>query len=121
FSAGMILVGSLGTVLILWYGVGEVLRGALTVGELVMFLSYLALFYVPINQIHSVNHLLQHALAASERVFDVLDTTPEVQDRPGAVAPVERLNGAVRFEQVSFHYRRDVPVLLNVSLGVQPG
>lgn len=121
YSPGMIFVGSLGTVLIIWYGAGEVLRGALTVGELVMFLSYLALFYVPINQIHSVNHMLQHALAASQRVFDILDTLPEVQDRPGAVAPVERLNGAVRFEQVSFHYRPDVPVLLNVSLGVQPG
>lgn len=121
YSPGMILVGSLGTVLVLWYGVGEVLRGALTVGELVMFLSYLALFYVPINQIHSVNHLLQHALAASERVFDVLDTTPEVQDRPSAARPAERLHGAVRFDRVSFHYRSDVPVLTGVSLDVNPG
>lgn len=121
YSPGMVFVGSLGTVLIIWYGAGEVLRGALTVGELVMFLSYLALFYVPINQIHSVNHMLQHALAASERVFDILDTLPEVQDRPGAIAPVERLNGAVRFDNVSFHYRPDVPVLFTVSLDVQPG
>ncbi|MGH7228982.1 MAG: ABC transporter ATP-binding protein [Nitrospiraceae bacterium] len=121
YSPGMIFVGSLGTVLIIWYGAGEVLRGALTVGELVMFLSYLALFYVPINQIHSVNHMLQHALAASERVFDILDTLPEVQDRPGAVAPVIRMNGAVRFDRVSFHYRPDVPVLFTVTLDVQPG
>lgn len=121
YSPGMIFVGSLGTVLIIWYGAGEVLRGALTVGELVMFLSYLALFYVPINQIHSVNHMLQHALAASERVFDILDTLPEVQDRPGAIEPVERLNGAVRFDHVSFHYRPDVPVLFTVTLDVQPG
>src|SRR2546422_6429186 len=84
-------------------------------------LSYLALFYVPINQIHSVNHLLQHALAASERVFDVLDTTPEVQDRPGAARPAERLHGAVRFDRVSFHYRSDVPILTGVSLDVSPG
>ncbi|MGH7205073.1 MAG: ABC transporter ATP-binding protein [Nitrospiraceae bacterium] len=121
YSPGMVFVGSLGTVLIIWYGAGEVLRGALTVGELVMFLSYLALFYVPINQIHSVNHMLQHALAASERVFDILDTLSEVQDRPGAIAPVERLNGAVRFDDVSFHYRPDVPVLFTVTLDVQPG
>jgi len=121
YSPGMIFVGSLGTVLIIWYGAGEVLRGALTVGELVMFLSYLALFYVPINQIHSVNHMLQHALAASERVFDILDTMPEVQDRPGTIAPVDRMNGAVRFDRVSFHYRPDVPVLFTVTLDVQPG
>ncbi len=121
YSPGMIFVGSLGTVLIIWYGAGEVLRGALTVGELVMFLSYLALFYVPINQIHSVNHMLQHALAASERVFDILDTLPEVQDRPGTIAPVDRMNGAVRFDRVSFHYRPDVPVLFSVTLDVQPG
>lgn len=121
YSPSMIFIGSLGTALILWFGVAEVLQGALTVGELVMFLSYLALFYVPINQIHSVNHMLQHALAASERVFEILDTSPEVQDRPGAVEPVERLSGAVRFDRVGFHYRPDVPILRSLTLEVQPG
>jgi ATP-binding cassette subfamily B protein/subfamily B ATP-binding cassette protein MsbA len=121
YSPGMIFVGSLGTALILWYGAAEVLSGTLTVGELVMFLAYLALFYVPINQIHSVNHMLQHALAASERVFDILDTSPEVWDRPGVNRPRERLAGRVRFEDVSFHYRPDVPVLRHVNLDVAPG
>ena len=78
YSPGMIFVGSLGTVLVLWYGAGQVLQGDLKVGELVMFLFYLALFYTPVNQIHSVNHLLQHALAASERIFEVLDWKPLV-------------------------------------------
>jgi ATP-binding cassette subfamily B protein/subfamily B ATP-binding cassette protein MsbA len=121
YSPGMILVGSLGTILILWYGAGEVLDGRLTLGELVMFLSYLALFYVPINQIHSVNHMLQHALAASERVFDVLDTVPEVADRPGVVAPAGRVRGDVRFDSVRFHYRPDVPVLHGLSVVVPAG
>ncbi len=121
YSPGMIFVGSLGTLLILWYGAQEVMSGALTLGELVMFLSYLALFYVPINQIHSVNHMLQHALAASERVFDILDATPEVHDRPGAIQPKSRLEGAVRYEDVSFHYRPDVPILRHVRLEVKPG
>ncbi|MBL8820928.1 MAG: hypothetical protein JNL58_33275, partial [Planctomyces sp.] len=70
---GMVFVGSTGTLLILWHGAGEVLAGELTVGQLVMFLSYLGLFYTPINEIHSLNHMLQHALAASERVFEILD------------------------------------------------
>jgi ABC-type multidrug transport system fused ATPase/permease subunit len=121
YSPGMMFLGSLGTVLILWFGAGEVRRGTLTVGELVMFLSYLALFYVPINQIHSVNHMLQHALAASERVFEILDTVPQVRERPGAITPVERAAGEVRFEAVSFHYRPDVPVLTGLNLVVPPG
>jgi len=121
YSPGMMFVGSIGTVLILWYGAGEVARGVLTIGELVMFLSYLALFYVPVNQIHSVNHMLQHALAGSERVFEILDARSEVQERPGAAVPAERLGGAVRFEAVSFDYRPDVPVLQELTLDVRPG
>lgn len=121
YSPGMILLASLGTVLILWYGAGEVLEGRLTLGELVLFLSYLALFYVPINQIHSVNHMLQHALAASDRVFEVLDAVPEVADRPGVVTPAHRMRGEVRFDRVQFHYRPDVPVLKNLSVSVPVG
>ncbi len=121
YSPSMMFVGSLGTMLILWFGAQEVLSGSLTLGEFVMFLGYLALFYVPINQIHSVNHLLQHALAASERVFEVLDTLPDVQDRPDATAPAERLLGAVRFERAAFAYRDDVPVLTDITFDVKPG
>ena len=118
---GMVFVGSTGTVLILWYGAEEVLAGHLTVGQLVMFLSYLGLFYTPINEIHSLNHMLQHALAASERVFEILDTKPEVEDRPGVMRPVERLHGAVEYRQVQFGYRQDGLVLSNVNLSVRPG
>lgn len=121
YSPGMMFLGSLGTVLILWYGAGEVQQGRLTLGELVLFLSYLALFYVPINQIHSVNHMLQHALAASERVFEVLDTVPDVRDRPGVVAPVARMRGEVTFERVTFRYRPEVPVLKGLTVSVGPG
>lgn len=118
---GMVFVGSTGTVLILWYGAEEVMAGNLTVGQLVMFLSYLGLFYTPINEIHSLNHMLQHALAASERVFEILDTKAEVEDRPGAVRPVERLRGAVEYRQVVFGYRQEGTVLSDVNLTVRPG
>ena len=121
YSPTMMFVGSLGSLLILWYGTQEVMAGTLTVGELVMFLGYLALFYVPINQIHSVNHLLQHALAASERVFEILDTQPDVADRPGALDPPERLRGAIRFDAVQFWYRPDLPVLSDISIDVKAG
>jgi ATP-binding cassette subfamily B protein/subfamily B ATP-binding cassette protein MsbA len=121
YSPGMMLLGSLGTVLIIWYGAGEVHGGRLTLGELVLFLSYLALFYVPINQIHSVNHMLQHALAASDRVFEVLDTVPDVVDRPGVLAPVGRPSGGIRLQQVRFHYRPDVPVIQGLTTSIRPG
>jgi len=121
YSPSMIVVGSLGSVIILWYGTGEVLAGTLSVGELVAFVSYLALFYVPVNQIHSVNHMLQHALAAGERVFEILDTKPEVADKPGAVRPAGRLRGEVAASHVSFHYRPDIPVLKDVNFRVRVG
>lgn len=121
YSPGMALIGSLGGALVLWFGVAEVLQQHLSVGELVMFVSYLALFYVPINQIHSVNHMLQHALAASERVFDILDIVPDVHDRPGLAAPPNRLKGEVAFQHVKFHYRPDVPILTDVCIVVQAG
>src|SRR5215510_16222655 len=117
----MMLVGSLGDALVLWNGTQEVLHQHLSVGELVMFVAYLALFYVPINQIHSVNHMLQHALAASERVFEVLDTVPDVYDRPDVVTPDVRVRGEVKFEQVTFHYRPEVPVLKGLTVSVRPG
>ena len=121
YSPGMMLIGSLGGAMVLWFGTTEVLEHRLSVGELVMFISYLALFYVPINQIHSVNHMLQHALAASERVFEVLDLVPEVKDRPNAHAPVPRLRGEVAFHHVGFHYRADAPILTDVVIAVQAG
>ncbi|MBH0183072.1 MAG: ABC transporter ATP-binding protein [Nitrospira sp.] len=65
--------------------------------------------------------MLQHALAASERVFDVLDAVPEVTDRPGVGTPAHRVQGAVRFDQAQFHYRPDVPVLKSLSVSAAAG
>ena len=121
YSPSMIFIGSLGTVLIVWFGAGEVIAGRLTTGELVMFLSYLVLFYTPVNQIHSVNHLLQHALAAGERIFDVLDAKPAVPDQ-GTLRPQDpRLLGKVEWKNVSFAYRPEAPVFAKLSLLVEPG
>lgn len=121
YSPAMIFLGALGTVLILWVGSVEVAQGNLKVGELVMFVSYLALFYVPVNQIYSVNHMLQHALASSERIFEVLDAEPDVQDRPGVVAPAARFRGSVQFDGVDFSYKPEVQVLHDVSFEVEAG
>lgn len=121
YSPGMILVASTGTLLILWFGTHAVLDGGMTVGELVAFLSYLGLFYTPINQIHSVNHMLQQSLASGERVFEIMDTVPEVSDRPGAIELPEKVRGFVELKNVSFHYRPNAPVLQQISLQAFPG
>jgi ABC-type multidrug transport system fused ATPase/permease subunit len=121
YSPGMIFIGSLGSVLIVWFGAGEVIAGRLTTGELVMFLSYLVLFYTPVNQIHSVNHLLQHALAASERVFEVLDANPAVPDQGRLRPQGPRLLGKVEWKDVTFAYRPEAPVFTKLSLFVEPG
>jgi ABC-type multidrug transport system fused ATPase/permease subunit len=121
YSPSMIFIGSLGSAIILWYGTGEVIKGNLTVGELVAFLGYLALFYVPINQIHSVNHMLQHALAAGDRVFEMLDTKPEVVDRPHLRKPLQKVAGDVAARKVQFHYRPDIPVLKGIDFEVTAG
>jgi ATP-binding cassette subfamily B protein/subfamily B ATP-binding cassette protein MsbA len=121
YSPGMIFIGSLGTVLIVWYGAGEVVAGRLTTGELVMFLSYLVLFYTPVNQIHAVNHLLQHALAAGQRVFDVLDAKPAVPDEGHIRLTQPRLSGKVEWKDMAFAYRPEMPVYQHFSLMVEPG
>ncbi|HTN42283.1 MAG TPA: ABC transporter ATP-binding protein [Nitrospiria bacterium] len=121
YSPGMILVASTGTLLILWFGTHAVLEGRMTVGGLVAFLSYLGLFYTPINQIHSVNHMLQQSLASGERVFEIMDAVPEVSDRSGAVRPPRKAEGFVEFKNVSFHYRPNAPVLQQISLQAFPG
>ncbi|MEW6684186.1 MAG: ABC transporter ATP-binding protein [Nitrospirota bacterium] len=120
YSPSMVFLGSVGTLLILGVGSREVVAGRMTLGELVAFLSYLAMFYVPINQIHSVNHMLQHALASGERVFEILDAKPEVVEASEAVM-LPRGRGEVRFEQVSFGYRSDVEVIHDLDVGIASG
>lgn len=121
YSPGMLFTGSLGTVLIVAYGGSRVLAGDLTLGTLVAFITYLALFYTPINQIHGINHMLQHALASCRRVFEVIDAEPAVQDLEGAIALPEPAVGQVIFDDVQFHYRPDIPVLNGMTFQVAPG
>ena len=121
YSPGMIFIGSLGTLVVFSFGTLQVTEGAMTLGELIAFLSYLALFYVPINQIHSVNHMLQHALASGERVFEVIDQKPEIVNSPHPVIPPSKLKGHIQFNQVSFHYRPEIPVIQEMSFEAFPG
>jgi len=121
YSPAMMFLGSLGTALVLLYGVGLVDNKEITIGSLVAFIGYLALFYTPINQLHSVNHMLQHALASGERVFEIIDRQPEVKEIPNALLPSTNMRGEIEFQEVTFAYVAGKPIIKNLSLKIQSG
>ena len=105
---------------VLWYGADLVIRGELTPGELVVFLSYMRASFKPIQEFARLTGRLAKATAAGERVLAVLTEEPAVRDLPGAV-PAPPLRGAVRFEGVSFAYGPGRPALEGVDFAAEPG
>ena len=114
------LIRMFGTATILWYGGGLVLGRDLKPGELLAFYSYLGSLYDPAVRVVDFNVQLQWASAAIDRVFETLDTRPEIVDAEGAVS-LPRVKGAVAFEHVSFGYDPENPVLHDISFTVEPG
>lgn len=111
---------ALATGLVLWYGARLALQGAMTAGDLVVFLAYLKSGFRPLKDFAKYTGRLAKASAAGERVLDLLDRTPDVRDLPGAV-PAPALRGAVRFERVSFAYEPGRTALEEVDCEVEPG
>ena len=114
------LLIAVATALVLWFGARQVLRGAMTPGDLVVFLAYLKNAFRPVKDFVKYTGRLAKASAAGERVLDLLDREPDVRDLPGAV-PAPALRGAVRFEGISFAYEPGRPALEQVDCDVQPG
>jgi ATP-binding cassette subfamily B protein/subfamily B ATP-binding cassette protein MsbA len=112
------LVTAAGTAAIMWVGARQALHGQLTVGALLVFLSYLAALYGPLSSMVYTASTWQAAAANAERVLEILDLSPDVCDRPGARDLP--LKGHVRYEDVTFGYG-PVPVLKGVSLEARPG
>ncbi len=96
------------------------LRGLVMVGVIATFVVYIRNFFRPMRSIAMVYNQLQSALAGAERIFRVLDASPSVPDKPGAL-PLSNIQGAVRFDRVTFEYEKGKPVLIDVSLEVAPG
>ena len=116
------MISAGGTALVLGLGTWFVLDGDMTVGALVAFNSYLIQFYQPVEDLIRVNNTLQQALAAAERIFEYMDEAPDVVER-SSPPPVDlgRVEGAVRFEGVTFAYEPGKPVLREASVDVRPG
>ena len=114
------LIASAGMILILLYGGQLVIRGRLTIGELVAFTTYVGQLLVPVRRLGMVVAAIAQAVASGERVFEILDARSEVEDLPNA-RPIDEVRGHVRFEHVSFRYFGRRLVLQDVDLEVQPG
>ena len=114
------LIANIGTVFIIWYGGLLVIRGQLTLGELVAFSTYLGQLVMPVRRIGMIVPAVAMAASAGERVFDILDAPSPVQDADDAV-PMPPIEGAVRFEHVHFSYSERHSVLEDVTFEAQPG
>ncbi|RKZ31912.1 ABC transporter ATP-binding protein [bacterium] len=126
FSPVIVLFRNIGLGLIIWFGGGQVVQNLLPLGALVAYLSYVEMFFQPINAIAEKFNIMQAAMASSERIFQILDTEPDITEAEKPVA-IEPVKGKVDFENVSFAYKKlpdDVEwewVLRDVSFSVEPG
>ncbi|EGO62934.1 lipid A export permease/ATP-binding protein MsbA [Acetonema longum] len=113
-------LAALGVTIIIWYGGLEVINGNLTSGALIAFLIYTVNLSNPIKRLTRVYANIQKALAAAQRVFEVLDTEPDIQDAPDATV-LPRIEGHVALRDVNFSYKPGELVLNQVSVAVKPG
>jgi subfamily B ATP-binding cassette protein MsbA len=113
-------MGAIGTVLLLWFGGRMVVEGQLTAGAFIAFIAISLKLYQPVKWLTKFPSMVQPGLSAADRIFEFLDTPIEMVDAPGA-RQFESVSDAVRFEDVSFSYTADAPVLANVSLTARRG
>ena len=116
----LILISNLATVLVVWYGGLLVIRGQLTLGELVAFSAYVGQLANPVRMLGMIAPTIGQSIASGERIFEILDARSEVQEAPNA-KPLPPVRGHVRFEDVSFAYFGRHRVLDHVSFEAQPG
>ena len=120
FHPSVEFISSIGTILVVGFGGLLAYQEGLSVADIVAFMLYLGLFYGPIAGLANLLESSQQSMAGAERVMMVLDTPCEIVDKPGA-QDVGRMEGSITFENVSFSYQEDMPVLQDVSFHCQPG
>ena len=113
------IVTTVGTAAIIYVGADLALRGKLTAGTIIVFLSYLSSLYDPLDSITHTAQTIQGAAAEADRCMEILEIEPEIKDRPGAVEA--RIDGTIRYEHVSFGYEPGRKALEDVSLQADPG
>jgi subfamily B ATP-binding cassette protein MsbA len=114
------LISAVGTGFIYWMGAKLVFGRQLQAGDLIAFTGYISYLYGPVLRLVDFNTQAQWAGAAIDRVFETLDTRPEITDAPDAIY-LRDMRGAVEFRNVTFGYDRNNPVLFDINLKVEPG
>jgi len=114
------VVAAFGLAATVLVGGGMAVRGTITPGELLVFLAYVNGLYKPLRDLGKISAKFSRARASAERVDEILSLEPEIRDVAGAL-PVERLDGSIEFDDVSFAYGEQAPVLRGVSLRIEPG
>ncbi|MBQ6174282.1 MAG: ABC transporter ATP-binding protein [Clostridia bacterium] len=120
FHPSVEFVSSIGTILVVAFGGWLAWKEGLQVEDIVAFLLYLGLFYGPVTGLANLLESMQQSMAGAERVLAVLDAPCEIVDKPGA-EDLTDVQGDIRFENVSFSYSDDIPVLRQVSFHCEPG
>ena len=120
------LLSAVALALIIWYGGGKSLEGAITIGTIAAFLQYARRFFRPIQDLSEKYNILQNAMASSERVFRLMDREPAIED-PAEAEPMDGLEGRIAFEGVWFRYSEPKDdedeewVLEDIDFVVEPG
>ena len=120
FFPALGFLSNIGAVLVLGAGAYMVIQGQTTLGTLVAFMSYIVSFYEPIRRLTDIDNIIQQAAAAGDRIFELLDVTPDIRDADDAVA-LQDVRGEVQFEAVHFNYGDGEEVLHDVDFHVEPG
>ncbi|SEI82887.1 ATP-binding cassette, subfamily B, MsbA [Propionispira arboris] len=113
-------LAAIAVTLIVWYGGYEVVNGTITAGALIAFLTYAVNLANPVKRLSRVYGTIQKAMAAADRVFEVLDTQEDIKDKETAII-LPKIDGKVTFENVVFEYKKDTPALRGISLEAKPG
>ena len=120
FLPAVQIIAAIALGLIVGYGGGQITIGAMTIGGIQAFVSYLTFMMWPVQDLARVYAETQHSIASAERIFKLIDTPPDVHDRPDAIA-AKTLMGEIEFEGVDFFYEERKPVLADFSLKVKAG
>lgn len=119
-SPVMEILGGIGIALVIWYGGYGVINGDSTPGTFFSFMTAVMLLYPPVKKLSKLNNTVQQGLAAADRIFEILETESDIQD-PQTPVELPRKTHRIAFENVSFAYNGDAPVLQNIALTVAPG